>query len=668
MDEIKDSYQHIQPVTLRLTEHSVTSRLYCSPAKGIDAHLSAMVETFLVEVFRCRQCQFTSSQKARISSHVTARHSSPSPSPRRPLSCLEREDEESLTVGMRVEEESELEQSGSPYDLHPVSKNSEDQMDMERMSFLLPMYGMLPNTSPPPHDVILGPNSDGGLHVARTCEVSTLFEEDRCGEDGEEESIFHLEDPGDGLPGPLSATVTPDTEDQDEVTAQSAHLMTLGLCRISSAKCPLQSAAVPEAGQDASDNVDEKQDLLPAAEVLKQSEDELLCGLCRAAMPNQGVLEVHLKCHDAVQGFRCPHCGWAASQWPDMARHWRTHGRKRSAKTHKCAICPRKFRRAESRDSHENRHKRHRGAQLQASPLGQCPLGLEVCCSDREWQPHQRCHVQGAFKCVYCDVTEKSWKKIHKHLLSHTEEGAGHVPQTSYSPGPLKFDSRTSTSSPESPAGLQLEAWGHVRKKRVKHKTARRRKRDEENRDEEKRDDDACVKGRRGQRREFCCTVCNRTFSTKLTLRRHMGIHQGLKPFTCPHCNYCTRLKASLVQHLRVHTGEKPYKCPHCPYASIDRSSLRRHSRTHTHEKPYHCQYCPYSSIQKKSLTLHSRRHHTGEAFACPLCQYTTPDRQLLRRHTHRHHPSDSAHTPRADPPPSAHSGPVKRPRTSKTS
>lgn len=47
----------------------------------------------------------------------------------------------------------------------------------------------------------------------------------------------------------------------------------------------------------------------------------------------------------------------------------------------------------------------------------------------------------------------------------------------------------------------------------------------------------------------------HRKFSTKLTLRRHMGIHQGDKPFTCPHCSYSSRLKASLLQHLRTHTG-----------------------------------------------------------------------------------------------------------------
>lgn len=60
----------------------------------------------------------------------------------------------------------------------------------------------------------------------------------------------------------------------------------------------------------------------------------------------------------------------------------------------------------------------------------------------------------------------------------------------------------------------------------------------------------------------------NRKFSTKLTMRRHMGIHQGDKPFECPHCHYCTRLKASLIQHLRVHTGTAASFHSHVSWAS----------------------------------------------------------------------------------------------------
>ncbi len=174
MGGFKDRYQDVQPVTLRLAEENVTSSLYCSSAEGIEAHVSTLVEAFLVEVYRCRVCQFTSSQKANISHHVLEGHDPVSPCPHLP--CLEKEDDESLGVGMRVDDEEEVDHNSSAYDLesdlHSGSKSSDDQMDMERMSFLLPMYGMFQNISPRSCDIGLGSNSDGNLHVAQTCEVT----------------------------------------------------------------------------------------------------------------------------------------------------------------------------------------------------------------------------------------------------------------------------------------------------------------------------------------------------------------------------------------------------------------------------------------------------------------------------------------------------------------
>lgn len=249
------------------------------------------------------------------------------------------------------------------------------------------------------------------LHVSFCfVKVSTLFEEERHGEDSEEEPVFHLEDASTGLAVPLNSEI--DTEVQDEEMAQSAHLMTLGLCRISSTKCHPQSASsMKRLSHTASEqNMGEKQPLLSVVDLQKPSEDEggLACILCQTVASSRSMLEVHLKCHNGDQGFRCPHCGWESEEWVDMERHWRGHGKRKSSKPHKCSICPRTFRRTDSRDAHEKRHNKRHRRPSPAARLAQCSLCLEWCQSRSEWEIHQQCHFQGGFKCLHCDFTGTS--------------------------------------------------------------------------------------------------------------------------------------------------------------------------------------------------------------------------------------------------------------------
>ncbi|XP_012987456.2 zinc finger protein 3 homolog isoform X2 [Esox lucius] len=633
MSPVKDDFQDISPVTLRLSENTVTSSLYCATAKGLDPRVTSLVESFLVEVYRCRACQYSSSLKVSVHTHILERHDS-----RAGLPCLEKDDALGMEVGTRGDRENdhgdELDPNGYHLEdhLHSSSKDAdEDQMDhmgLERLSFLLPMYGMLPNISPRSCDMALSANSDASLQIAQSCEVSTLFEEERHGAADEEESVFRLDAAGSvNLSCPMGSMAATEPEAKDEEMAQSAHLMTLGLCRISTAKkgpsgragTHVPSTPVGQEGLESDTSLDEKMDDKISQRQGQQSAPpggskqrwSLSCVLCRATLASKHLLEIHLKCHDGARAFKCLQCGWTSAGWGEMERHWRAHGKRRrrvdrdrGSRPHSCRVCPRRFRSARSRDAHERRYHSQR---------------------------------QECFTCLHCDYSDKSWDRLHKHILSEHRTFRVRLTDTDGRGARVAPASRNLTHEglyPPDLEGGKPENWCHARKKKEKK---RRPKRTNGRIDEEERGEDLGQKKEESVRRrgikEFCCALCNRKFSTRLTMRRHMGIHQEDKPFECPHCQYSTRLKASLVQHLRVHTGEKPFKCPQCPYASIDSSSLRRHSRTHTQERPYCCPYCPYSSIQKKSLDLHARRHHTGESFPCHLCPYTTPDRQLLLRH-----------------------------------
>lgn len=81
----------------------------------------------------------------------------------------------------------------------------------------------------------------------------------------------------------------------------------------------------------------------------------------------------------------------------------------------------------------------------------------------------------------------------------------------------------------------------------------------------------------------FPCPTCQKEFTLKGNLKRHMLTHAGIRPFACPVCNRGFSRKADLEIHQRVHTGEKPYTCPHaeCGRKFARISDLRSHERTH---------------------------------------------------------------------------------------
>lgn len=444
---------------------------------------------------------------------------------------------------------------------------------------------MLDNMSPPTCDI----SSEGGLQVAHTCEVSTLFEE--------ESSIFPLKGGSVDLSCPIDPPST-----QEEM-AQSAHLMTLGLCRISAAKPPPPppSRPVQRASPVVTPDTHLQTDSLKpsggetATSPCRKRRLRLLCLLCPLTLPSRRLLDVHVRSHRGAGGFGCVCCSWTADSWEELEPHWRSHCRRRRRR--------RRRRRKEQKQEEEKNNKKKKAA---ARPFS-CPDCLRTFRSAELRNAHQQ-QDDGCRQ---------------RHHGNHSDGWRGRLIGRAGGKEAEHTDRQTSRAQTGSMQG-------------VRRKT-RRKKEEEEKGGEETSAD---VRDQTG----FCCSLCHRKFSTKLTLRRHLGVHGGQKPFTCPHCSYSSRLKASLLQHLRTHTGEKPYRCAECPYASIDRSSLLRHCRTHSQEKPYRCQHCDYSSIQKKSLDLHARRHHTGESFPCQQCEYSSPDRQLLLRHVRRHHaPSQHA-------------------------
>ncbi|XP_068430833.1 zinc finger and BTB domain-containing protein 26-like [Clinocottus analis] len=66
------------------------------------------------------------------------------------------------------------------------------------------------------------------------------------------------------------------------------------------------------------------------------------------------------------------------------------------------------------------------------------------------------------------------------------------------------------------------------------------------------------------QHRRYLCLVCEKGFSQRIHLARHIRVHTGVKPFRCPLCHKTFSQKAMLQDHFNLHTADKPHTCKYC--------------------------------------------------------------------------------------------------------
>lgn len=136
-------------------------------------------------------------------------------------------------------------------------------------------------------------------------------------------------------------------------------------------------------------------------------------------------------------------------------------------------------------------------------------------------------------------------------------------------------------------------------------------------------------------KREFKCVLClQKSFTKKFNLDRHrMKVHgaaptpsmarlpkpKELKRRSCPltsrpiKCLLCDKSftkRFSLSRHMNSHNGIRPHKCSMCDFAFIQKSDMLRHEETHFTDLRYRCSVCRKRFKTKKNLDCHRRKHH----------------------------------------------------------
>lgn len=139
----------------------------------------------------------------------------------------------------------------------------------------------------------------------------------------------------------------------------------------------------------------------------------------------------------------------------------------------------------------------------------------------------------------------------------------------------------------------------------------------------------------------YICDLCDRRYSTKSLIRRHMYIHLYRKQFPCGQCKKVFRKSYYLSAHItRQHPNwDQHYMCNLCNKPFLLKENLIAHMTTHTNtETKFKCFYCNQKFTQQHKLIAHEKKHLTVSGkYDCLVCEESFDCRIKLSLHFKTH-------------------------------
>ncbi|XP_008556329.1 zinc finger protein 160 isoform X1 [Microplitis demolitor] len=143
------------------------------------------------------------------------------------------------------------------------------------------------------------------------------------------------------------------------------------------------------------------------------------------------------------------------------------------------------------------------------------------------------------------------------------------------------------------------------------------------------------------------CTECNKQYTSRKGLLRHIQVHEGKKYL----CDICPK-KFYRREHLKIHVAKhnmiKPHKCPRCSKRFMKEEQLSAHLTKHERtfkknkepdstSKRFLCEICSKSFTQSTTLVAHLRAHNGIKPYVCEVCARPFTTNAYLKMHMRTH-------------------------------